>query len=81
MILLHLAAFVGITLLYGLRYILFGQGDGGAASMQGHWLRDYLTRMGPLYVKLGQILATRSDLLSAEIRDQLATLQDDVPPM
>ena len=36
--------------------------------------------LGPTYVKLGQMLSTREDLLPAEIITELRTLQDDVPP-
>ncbi len=39
-----------------------------------------LTRLGPSYVKLGQFLATRPDVISAELAADLVHLQDRVPP-
>ncbi|WP_007023444.1 ABC1 kinase family protein [Saccharomonospora iraqiensis] len=38
-----------------------------------------LTRLGPTFVKAGQVLATRRDVLPAELCDELAALHDDVP--
>ncbi|GJM06940.1 MAG: putative protein kinase UbiB [marine bacterium B5-7] len=46
----------------------------------GQRLRLILTRLGPIYVKLGQVLSTRRDLFSADLVDELAMLQDAVPP-
>ncbi|MCF6225356.1 MAG: ubiquinone biosynthesis regulatory protein kinase UbiB [Xanthomonadales bacterium] len=46
----------------------------------GKRLRLALQEMGPVYVKFGQILSTRRDLLPAEIADELSLLQDRVPP-
>ena len=47
---------------------------------RGARLRLALQDLGPIYVKFGQILSTRRDLLPADIADELAGLQDDVPP-
>ncbi len=44
-------------------------------------LRNILVGLGPVYVKLGQLLSTRPDLLPAEYIEELSTLQDDVPPV
>jgi glutamate-1-semialdehyde 2,1-aminomutase len=49
--------------------------------LRGEWIRRFLVRMGPLYVKAGQIMATRSDLIPADLVKVLQTLQDDVPGM
>lgn len=40
--------------------------------------RLFLSELGPTFIKLGQVLSTRADLLPAEFVDELATLQDDV---
>lgn len=44
-------------------------------------LRNILTDLGPVYVKLGQLLSTRPDLLPADYIEELSTLQDEVPPV
>lgn len=44
-------------------------------------LTKILVELGPVYVKLGQLLSTRPDLLSADYIDALSTLQADVPPV
>lgn len=43
-------------------------------------LRLALEALGPIFVKFGQVLSTRKDLLSPELADELAKLQDQVPP-
>ena len=43
-------------------------------------IRRALEDLGPIYVKFGQILSTRRDLLPDDIADELARLQDEVPP-
>ena len=43
-------------------------------------LREALEDLGPIFVKFGQILSTRRDLLPADYADELAKLQDRVPP-
>lgn len=43
-------------------------------------IRRTLEDLGPIYVKFGQILSTRRDLLPDEIGEELIKLQDDVPP-
>ena len=43
-------------------------------------LRLVLENLGPIFVKFGQVLSTRRDLLPADIADELARLQDRVPP-
>lgn len=42
-------------------------------------LREILTRLGPAYIKIGQALSTRSDLLPSVYIDELAKLQDQLP--
>jgi len=43
-------------------------------------LRLALTELGPIFVKFGQAVSTRRDLLPPDIADELAKLQDQVPP-
>ena len=47
---------------------------------RGERLRHAVQDLGPVYVKFGQILSTRRDLLPQDIADELALLQDRVPP-
>ena len=47
---------------------------------RGQRLREALERLGPIFVKFGQVLSTRRDLLPPDIADELARLQDRVPP-
>ncbi len=63
---------------------LFGRPDEEGAlgrERQGKRLRAALEELGPTFAKLGQILSTRPDLLPPEYIKELATLQDDVPPL
>lgn len=50
------------------------------AEPRGQRLREALETLGPIYVKFGQVLSTRRDLLPLDIADELARLQDRVPP-
>lgn len=43
-------------------------------------LRHALESLGPIFVKFGQVLSTRRDLLSVDFANELAKLQDQVPP-
>ncbi|MGZ5214254.1 MAG: AarF/UbiB family protein [Actinomycetota bacterium] len=63
---------------------LFGRPDEEGSigkERQGKRLRAALEELGPTFAKLGQILSTRPDLLPPEYIKELATLQDDVPPL
>jgi len=51
-----------------------------ASMPRGARLRLALTQLGPIYVKAGQVLSTRRDLLPPDVADELALLQDQVPP-
>ncbi len=48
---------------------------------RGERLRLALEALGPLFVKFGQMLSTRRDLIPLDIADELAKLQDQVPPV
>ncbi|MFX5477035.1 AarF/UbiB family protein, partial [Acinetobacter baumannii] len=41
---------------------------------------EALVELGPTFIKLGQFLSVRRDLLTPEMADELGTLQDKVPP-
>ena len=47
---------------------------------RGARLRLALEGLGPIFIKFGQILSTRRDLLPLDIAEELAMLQDRVPP-
>ena len=47
---------------------------------RGERLREALENLGPVFVKFGQVMSTRRDLLPPDIADELAKLQDRVPP-
>ena len=50
------------------------------SAPRGQRLREALEHLGPIFVKFGQVLSTRRDLLPPDIADELAKLQDRVPP-
>ena len=63
---------------------LFGRPDTDGAvgrRRQAKRLRSSLEELGPTFAKLGQILSTRPDLMPPEFIEELATLQDNVPPL
>lgn len=49
-------------------------------NSRGESIRLALEQLGPIFVKFGQLLSTRRDLLANDIADELAKLQDQVPP-
>lgn len=53
----------------------------GAAPTRPEHLRLALEQLGPTFIKLGQVLSTRRDLLSPEYQAELAKLQDAAPPV
>lgn len=92
----RLAAIVGLFTNYGLRDFAKRQGlliiegtsaaggDGeaeGDVQAKAKAFRKRLVELGPAYIKLGQVLSTRPDLLPQPYIDELEHLQDDVPPM
>lgn len=42
--------------------------------------RQVLTDLGPSFIKAGQVLASRPDIVREDYMEELCTLQDDVPP-
>jgi len=47
---------------------------------RGERLRQGLERLGPIFVKFGQMMSTRRDVIPRDVADELARLQDKVPP-
>ena len=47
---------------------------------RGQRIREALEDLGPIFIKFGQMLSTRRDLLPGDIAEELALLQDKVPP-
>src|SRR5436853_651121 len=62
-----------------------GRRDGadldGAPSQRGQHLRELLDELGPTFVKFGQLLSMRPDVLPPDIIAELRGLQDDVRPV
>jgi ubiquinone biosynthesis protein len=52
----------------------------GPASERGQHLRELLDELGPTFVKFGQLLSTRPDIVPPDIIQELQSLQDDVRP-
>lgn len=53
---------------------------GNRSDPPGVRIRQILEELGPIWVKFGQALSTRKDLLPEDIADELVKLQDKVPP-
>jgi predicted unusual protein kinase regulating ubiquinone biosynthesis (AarF/ABC1/UbiB family) len=80
--LLRLALDKGIRIL---RYLVFRGAEGSSQKearleKQSVWLRKSLIELGPAFIKIGQALGTRADLLPLAYVKELSTLQDQVPP-
>ncbi len=52
----------------------------GSPSQRGQHLRELLDELGPTFVKFGQLLSTRPDIVPPDILVELQSLQDDVRP-
>lgn len=52
----------------------------GTMKTRGERIRNALEQLGPIFVKFGQTLSLRNDLLPEDITSELAKLQDQVPP-
>ncbi len=64
------------------RFVLFmlpGYWFRSRTAERGQRLREALEELGPIFVKFGQVLSTRPDLIPPDIAAELTRLQDDVP--
>lgn len=61
-----------------IRFCLFWRSN---KESRGIRLRLALEKLGPIFVKFGQMLSTRRDLLPEDVANELAKLQDQVPPI
>ncbi len=67
---------------HGVKALFGTEADGVTGKRkQARHLRAALEELGPTFAKLGQVLSTRPDLLPPEFIEELATLQDNVPPL
>jgi ubiquinone biosynthesis protein len=73
---------LGVLVRFGLSDFLenIGRGQVGLPRVSPGALRGALVELGPAFIKLGQILSTREELLPPAFREELARLQDQVPP-
>lgn len=70
-----------ITLKHGLNKTIFfpQRWVFGEEEVNGQAIREAIEELGPIFVKAGQLLSTRRDLLPDNLADELAKLQDNVP--
>ena len=92
--LLRLCRIIAIALRYGLDELALAGDPNGRLARASRFLfrrrqfdepravrlRRALEALGPIFVKFGQVLSTRRDLLPPDLADELAKLQDQVPP-
>ena len=92
--LLRLAKIIFLSLRFGLDRIILDADQSGRLvrwwgclffwrrfnEPRGVRLRRALETLGPIFIKFGQVLSTRRDLLPPDLADELALLQDRVPP-
>ena len=80
----RLSRIAGVALRYRLDLVLLGawtgRAWGGRRAPRGVRIRRALETLGPIFVKFGQILSVRPDLIPEDVTAELAALRDHVPP-
>lgn len=71
-------AFLGFVL--GLRLDAVMGREEGTQQVRAAQIRKILTNLGPTFIKVGQALSTRPDLIRQDFLDELIKLQDQLPP-
>ncbi|MGA9227188.1 MAG: AarF/UbiB family protein [Mesobacillus sp.] len=72
---------VGLFHVLSLKDRIVAEVKHGNTKEAGYRIRCMLEELGPAFIKLGQLLSIRSDLLPVEIVKELEMLQDQVPPV
>ncbi|WP_027724350.1 ABC1 kinase family protein [Tuberibacillus calidus] len=76
----YIAKDLGLTDIFSIRKRKIDQAGEASASHRAVRIRRFIEEMGPTFVKLGQLMSTRSDILPKDILSELEKLQDHVPP-
>jgi ubiquinone biosynthesis protein len=78
----RLSEIAQVAVRHGFGYAIDGRRDAeeGAGTARGRHLREMLDELGPTFVKFGQLLSTRPDIVPPDIIVELRGLQDDVRP-
>jgi len=78
----RLSEIAQVAVRHGFGYVVDGHRRGGETSgtARGRHLRELLDELGPTFVKFGQLLSTRPDVVPPDIIAELRGLQDDVRP-
>jgi predicted unusual protein kinase regulating ubiquinone biosynthesis (AarF/ABC1/UbiB family) len=76
--------FIAYILITQKKFIIFGKRRNLSDAYHSNvakWLTSLIASLGPTFIKLAQVISTRADFLPEQYLTQLATLQDEVPPV
>ncbi|MHB1679836.1 MAG: ABC1 kinase family protein [bacterium] len=76
--------FISYILITQKKFIIFGKRRNLSDAYHtkvAKWLTSLIASLGPTFIKLAQVISTRADFLPEQYLTQLATLQDEVPPV